>query len=124
MNPDLGLGEPGCLEVLKGRESEAERVSDYHRGLGSSAGLYISPHQLFFIICQLLLCLLTDSLAAACGTGKGTCQNYTCSLSSSANSLITDGEFWKQGSTHSIATRHMDGGYEVCTAGQSHHRQG
>lgn len=54
----------------------------YQRGLGSSVGLYISTCQLFFLICQILLCLLTGSLAAACGMGKGTCLNCTGGLSS------------------------------------------
>lgn len=99
MNPDLGLRRWSCLEVLKGLKSEVEHVSEstymYHRGLGSSVGLYISTHQLFFLICQLLLCLLTGSLAAVCGMGKGTCQNYTWVLISSTNNLTTDGEYWK-----------------------------
>lgn len=39
----------------------------YHRGLGSSAGLYISTHQLFFIICQLLSSpLFADRLIGSC----------------------------------------------------------
>lgn len=68
-----------------------------------------------------LLCLLTDSLAAACGMGKGTCQNYTCSLSSSTNNITTDGECWKRSNSHSIAMCHMDLGYEVCAVGQRDH---
>lgn len=79
MNSDLGLRLQGFLEVLKGLKSEVEHVSEntyvHRRGLGSSAGLYISTHQLFFLICQLLFCLLTSSLAAAFGMRKGTCQN-------------------------------------------------
>lgn len=78
MNPDIGLRQQACLEVLEGLKSEVECVSEhtcvYHRGLGTSVGLYISTHQLFFVICQFLFCLLTGSLAAACGMGKGTCQ--------------------------------------------------
>lgn len=58
----------------------------------SAVGLSISTHQLFFHICQLLLCLLTASLAAATGMGKGTCQNQTWGVSSFANNLATDGE--------------------------------
>lgn len=91
----------------------------YYRGLGSSAGRYISTHQLFFIICQLLssplLCLLTDSLAAACGMGKGTCQNYTCSLSSSTNKLTTDGDCWKQQLTQHCYVPHGSSIWSLCS---------
>lgn len=99
MNPDLGLTPQGCLEVLKGAKCGVERISQStsvdHRGLGTSVGLYISTHQLFFLICQLLLCLLTGSLAAVCGMGNGTCQNYTWGCSSSTNNLTTDGAYWE-----------------------------
>lgn len=82
----------------EGLKSEFEHVSEstyaWNRGLGSSVGVYISSHQLFFLICQLLFCLLTVSLAAACGMEKGTCQNYTWGFSSSTNHLTTDGHCW------------------------------
>lgn len=74
MNPDSGLRQQGCLEVLEGFKSQVEHVSEsiyvYHRGRGSSVGLYISTHQLFFLICQLLFCLLTDSIGSCMWDGE------------------------------------------------------
>lgn len=86
LKPDLELRQQEWLGVLEGVKFEVEHVYEstyvYQRGLGSSVGLYISTCQLFFLICQILLCLLTGSLAAACGMGKGTCLNCTGGLSS------------------------------------------
>lgn len=133
MNRDVGLSQQGCLVVLEGLESEVEHVSEstyvYHRGLGSSVGLYISTHHLFFLICQLLFCLLTGSLAAACGMGKGTCQNYALHLSSSTSQqmenagkcglCVSDILFWKLCLHTQLWHVSLNLGNEICTVGQS-----
>lgn len=96
MNRDARLRQQARLKLLEGLQCEvehgAERTRVYHRDLGSSGGLYMSTHQLFLLIRQLLF---VCRQAAACGMGKGTCQNYTWGLRSSTNNLTADGECGK-----------------------------
>lgn len=94
---------------IKARQGSLEVLRGWNRRLSVSVGVHprktaalavqwaciLALHQLFFLICQLLFCLPTGSLAAARGVEKGTCQNYTRGFGSSTNLLTTDGERWK-----------------------------